>query len=90
MLSGKKTFNFCILGVCFGTRGVLGPSWGSVLGPTAFPVCIDDSDCVKLGKGDKFACFQVRNFCFIPTYVIWDSHFLKSNASFGDVIIPRF
>ena len=28
--------------------------------PTPFPVCIDDSDCVKLGKGDKFACFQVR------------------------------
>ena len=27
--------------------------------PTPFPVCIDDSDCVKLGKGDKFACFQV-------------------------------
>lgn len=26
--------------------------------PTPFPVCIDDSDCVKLGKGDKFACFQ--------------------------------
>ena len=30
--------------------------------PTPFPVCIDDSDCVKLGKGDKFACFQVL-FC---------------------------
>jgi len=26
--------------------------------PTPFPVCIDDSDCVKLGAGDKFACFQ--------------------------------
>jgi hypothetical protein len=26
--------------------------------PTPFPVCIDDSDCVKLGEGDKFACFQ--------------------------------
>jgi len=26
--------------------------------PTPFPVCIDDSDCIKLGKGDKFACFQ--------------------------------
>ena len=28
--------------------------------PTPFPVCIDDSDCIKLGKGDKFACFQVH------------------------------
>jgi hypothetical protein len=26
--------------------------------PTPFPVCIDDSDCVKLGEGNKFACFQ--------------------------------
>jgi len=26
--------------------------------PTPFPVCIDDSDCVKIGEGDKFACFQ--------------------------------
>ena len=33
--------------------------------PTPFPVCIDDSDCIKLGKGDKFACFQVH----FPTYL---------------------
>ena len=26
-----------------------------------FTICIDDSDCLKLGQGDKFACFQVRN-----------------------------
>lgn len=26
--------------------------------PTPFPVCIDDSDCEKLGQGNKFACFQ--------------------------------
>lgn len=26
--------------------------------PTPFPVCIDDSDCVKLGEGNKYACFQ--------------------------------
>ena len=24
-----------------------------------FHICIDDSDCIKLGQGDKFACFQV-------------------------------
>lgn len=23
-----------------------------------FSVCIDDSDCLKLGQGDKYACFQ--------------------------------
>ena len=28
--------------------------------PTPFPVCIDDSDCSKLGQGTKYACFQVR------------------------------
>ena len=41
--------------------------------PTPFPVCIDDSDCVKLGKGDKFACFQVRNltFFFFQILAIW-------------------
>ena len=32
--------------------------------PTPFPVCIDDSDCIKLGKGDKFACFQVHIYVF--------------------------
>jgi len=26
--------------------------------PTPFPVCIDDSDCSKLGQGTKYACFQ--------------------------------
>lgn len=26
--------------------------------PTPFPVCIDDSDCEKLGEGNKYACFQ--------------------------------
>ena len=25
-----------------------------------FTICIDDSDCLKLGQGDKYACFQVR------------------------------
>ena len=42
--------------------------------PTPFPVCIDDSDCVKLGKGDKFACFQVRNltvFSFNKYWLFW-------------------
>ena len=24
-----------------------------------FKICIDDSDCQKIGEGDKFACFQV-------------------------------
>ena len=24
-----------------------------------FPVCIDDSDCLKLAQGHKFACFKV-------------------------------
>ena len=24
-----------------------------------FKICIDDSDCLKLGQGDKYACFQV-------------------------------
>ena len=24
-----------------------------------FTICIDDSDCQKLGQGDKYACFQV-------------------------------
>jgi hypothetical protein len=28
--------------------------------PTPFPVCIDDSDCLKMGEGNKYACFQVR------------------------------
>jgi len=28
--------------------------------PTPFPVCIDDSDCVKMGEGNKYACFQVK------------------------------
>ena len=28
---------------------------------TPFKICIDDSDCLKIGEGDKFACFQVRN-----------------------------
>ena len=37
--------------------------------PTPFPVCIDDSDCVKLGKGDKFACFQVRNLTVFFTNI---------------------
>jgi len=23
-----------------------------------FKICIDDSDCLKIGEGDKFACFQ--------------------------------
>lgn len=26
--------------------------------PTPFSVCIDDSDCSKLGQGTKYACFQ--------------------------------
>lgn len=26
--------------------------------PTPFPVCIDDSDCLKMGEGNKYACFQ--------------------------------
>lgn len=26
--------------------------------PTPFSVCIDDSDCSKLGQGSKYACFQ--------------------------------
>ena len=30
--------------------------------PTPFPVCIDDSDCLKLGEGNKYACFQVGSF----------------------------
>ena len=30
--------------------------------PTPFPVCIDDSDCLKMGEGNKYACFQVRTF----------------------------
>jgi hypothetical protein len=25
---------------------------------TPFKICIDDSDCLKIGEGDKFACFQ--------------------------------
>ena len=29
--------------------------------PTPFPVCIDDSDCLKIGEGNKYACFQVRD-----------------------------
>ena len=37
--------------------------------PTPFPVCIDDSDCVKLGKGDKFACFQVFTYSVDVTMV---------------------
>ena len=28
--------------------------------PTPFPVCIDDSDCLKIGEGNKYVCFQVR------------------------------
>jgi len=28
--------------------------------PTPFPVCIDDSDCLKMGEGNKYACFQVK------------------------------
>jgi hypothetical protein len=36
--------------------------------PTPFPVCIDDSDCLKMGEGNKYACFQVgtiflRKYC---------------------------
>lgn len=34
-----------------------------------FTVCIDDSDCQKLGQGDKYACFQV--YMIIITHVVF-------------------
>lgn len=30
----------------------------TIVKPTPFSVCIDDSDCSKLGQGSKYACFQ--------------------------------
>ena len=38
-----------------------------------FEICIDDSDCLKLGQGDKYACFQVRienQFIYISVFII--------------------
>jgi len=62
----KISMNLLAVLACFGfsaISGVLGAqnkphNQLQAPSPTPFPVCIDDSDCVKLGKGDKFACFQ--------------------------------
>ena len=49
-----------------------------------FEICIDDSDCLKLGQGDKYACFQVRNenqflsFVFIGNDRITTTYFSKN------------
>ena len=39
---------------------------------TPFKICIDDSDCLKIGEGDKFACFQVRNVAKISLTSFFD------------------
>ena len=42
---------------------------------TPFKICIDDSDCLKIGQGDKFACFQVRNeakLVYNPSRSVYD------------------
>ena len=53
-----------IVNQCFGAQTQRASLQLPEASPTPFPVCIDDSDCVKLGEGDKFACFQVY---FQPT-----------------------
>ena len=54
-----------IVNQCFGAQTQRAPNIQlPEASPTPFPVCIDDSDCVKIGEGDKFACFQVY---FQPT-----------------------
>ena len=69
--------------------------------PTPFPVCIDDSDCLKMGEGNKYACFQVRKtspFQYldpIPTSITrliqpYRRHFLqKYNPILENVLIVQ-
>ena len=58
-----------LVNLAFGAQSQLVSQQLPQAGPTPFPVCIDDSDCIKLGKGDKFACFQVH-FWYI-WYIFW-------------------
>ena len=57
-----------IVNQCFGAQTQRASLQLPEASPTPFPVCIDDSDCVKLGEGDKFACFQVPNI-FLNKFV---------------------
>lgn len=52
-----------------------------------FPVCIDDSDCLKLAQGHKFACFKFLCYPWKDDSIVADKdkiQLCRKNADCGD------